>query len=570
MIRSGKRLTNPKSVQQKMIILLVTIFIPFSLMLFFVYKLSENKLLDKAEEINRVTVEKTAARVQDLFQRSFMATNLFINDEQFLRALEERDIYDFDKSYTYLQAVERLQYGVFLNEKYAVIIQDLHGNLYESDTSRLGLYKGQLAQKLLLGMQGANLDFFNNYLWSMVTLTDTKGVQAQFVVITRWLFSPETANKKGILAIAMPIAYIERILNESEGVFEIRDRQDKNIYESLDQKNEGVVYDSSKEKFVAIPLYPTNWSLYQWRGKDFIDKQLKWFNLVVYLSISCILLIYIGASTYVLKTIKQIFLQIRSFSKQLAINSPVLSIKIGEDRHLVELSELLSQLVRNLNTSRSNFETVFEEKRKLEMQMLQQQLNPHFLLNTLSTIRYMADRDSQHRLSSLVLSLSFLLRQQLYREEQYWTLSEEKEYLEKYSEIQRARFGENIRVHIEVGTNTSELPILKMLIQPLLENSFEHAFPGRSGGHIDIYFMRMADNLEIKVRDNGIGINNNEENPRIKSRKSIGLKNVRERIRLHYGDDAGFFVTSHPELGTELTLILPIKGGDSIADFNRR
>lgn len=567
MIRSGKRLTNPKSVQQKMIILLVTIFIPFSLMLFFVYKLSENKLLDKAEEINRVTVEKTAARVQDLFQRSFMATNLFINDEQFLRALEERDIYDFDKSYTYLQAVERLQYGVFLNEKYAVIIQDLHGNLYESDTSRLGLYKGQLAQKLLLGMQGANLDFFNNYLWSMVTLMDTKGAQAQFVVITRWLFSPETANKKGILAIAMPIAYIERILNESEGVFEIRDRQDNNIYESLDQKNEGVVYDSSKEKFVAIPLYPTNWSLYQWRGKDFIDKQLKWFNLVVYLSISCILLIYIGASTYVLKTIKQIFLQIRSFSKQLAINSPVLSIKIGEDRHLVELSELLSQLVRNLNTSRSNFETVFEEKRKLEMQMLQQQLNPHFLLNTLSTIRYMADRDSQHRLSSLVLSLSFLLRQQLYREEQYWTLSEEKEYLEKYSEIQRARFGENIRVHIEVGTNTSELPILKMLIQPLLENSFEHAFPGRSGGHIDIYFMRMADNLEIKVRDNGIGINNNGENPRIKSRKSIGLKNVRERIRLHYGNDAGFFVTSHPELGTELTLILPIKGGGLYCGF---
>jgi sensor histidine kinase YesM len=553
---SGKRFASPKSVQRRMIVLLVTIFIPLSLLLFIVYRLSEHTLLGKVEQINRVTVEQTASRVQDLFQRAFMATNLFINDKQFLHALEEKDPYDVEKTYTYLQAVERLQYAFFLNEKYAVVIRDLHGHTFESETSRLGLRKGQLTESLLPGMQGVQLDLFHSYIWSMLSLTDTKGNPSQFLVITRWLFSPETANKKGIVAIAIPIAYIEQILQNSDGYFEIRDREKHVVYINRNQTNEGKTRDAGQDKFVALPLPPTDWTLYQWRGTDFIDRQLKWFHSVIYLSITTILLIYVVASTYVFRTMRQIFYQIRSLSKQLAMNSPVLNISFQSDRHLIELSELLRQLVHNLNTSRANFEMVSEEKRKLEMQMLQQQMNPHFLLNTLNTIRFLADQASQHRLSSLVLSLSFLLRQQLYGEEEYWTLREEKEYLEKYTVIQRARFGEGFRVHIDVAPDAADVPILRMLVQPLLENCFEHAFPGKTEGNIRVRCRRQANGLEITVSDDGVGMQFSVPQGTI---SSIGLNNVRERIRLYYGEEAGFSIASGPNQGTTITLLLPVE-----------
>lgn len=291
-----------------------------------------------------------------------------------------------------------------------------------------------------------------------------------------------------------------------------------------------------------------------------IQDELRYFQLTVIATILFILVIFILSSTFVMRTVSRVFHQIRLLSKWLVNPTIDYSVSIHSDRHLTELSELLQQLVHNLNISRSNLEWAAAEKRNLEMQMLQQQMNPHFLLNTLNTIRFMAEQSNQEKIGSLVLSLSYLLKEQLYRNDRYWKLDEEREYLLKYAEIQRARFGENITVELRFSDELKERQILRMLLQPLVENGFEHAFSGRKYGRILIHAEKWEDGAKFIVSDDGLGI---AEAQTSKTRKSIGISNVRERLRLHYGEGAVMEIASSEQSGTTVSLTIPSLRGDA-------
>jgi sensor histidine kinase YesM len=193
------------------------------------------------------------------------------------------------------------------------------------------------------------------------------------------------------------------------------------------------------------------------------------------------------------------------------------------------------------------------------MQVLQQQINPHFLLNTLNTFRWMADAQRQHRLSSLLLALSHLLRQQIYHDRSHWTVEEELAYISRYIEIQRARFGESFEVSLEADPASRPKTILKMLVQPLVENCFEHAFRGRRRGVVRIAFRSdEGGGLRIAVEDDGVGFGNAA--PSRKDRASIGLDNVRNRLQLHYGEEARLATENVPGGGARVTIVISGRG----------
>ncbi|WP_256759364.1 sensor histidine kinase [Cohnella sp. WQ 127256] len=544
----------PKSVQRRIIILLVSIFIPLIIILYTAYHFSERTMVHKVAEINRIKVEQTASRVKDLFQRTFMSTNNFIYDKAFIQALQEKDSMSIEKNSTYLQAIERLQYTFFLNEKYAVVIQDNYGNMFESNPSRLGIRKGELQAGILKTIHWEGYDFFNSYQWGMLK---PEGGSEPLIVLSRWIFSPVTANKRGIVSMVIPLSNLKEILNQDNGSYAIWDDKNNLIFstEAEQPRREETTSDSK------ILLPPTPWSMMQTDSTAVIQNELRYFQLTVMATILIILVIFITTSTFVMKTISQVFNQIRLLSKRLVNPSLDLSVAVHSDQHLAELSELLQQLIHNLQISRDNLEWAATEKRNLEMQILQEQMNPHFLLNSLNTIRFLAEQSSQDKIGSLVLSLSYLLKQQLYRNEGYWTLEEEKEYLLKYIEIQRARFGENIIVKIDFSKELTPMPILRMLLQPLVENSFEHGFNGRANGCILIQADRWGSGVRFVVSDDGVGF---AASPQLTARKSIGLSNVRERLRLHYGEQSVLEITVRQPSGTIISLTIPDLKGEVV------
>lgn len=550
----SKRYQGPRSIQRRIIVLLVAIFIPLILILYTAYHYSERTMVNKVAELNRIKVEQTTSRVKDLFQRAFMSTNTFIYDKAFIQALQEEDSLSIEKNTTYLQAIERLQYTFFLNEKYAVVIQDNFGNMFESDPSRLGIRKGELQEEILKTVHWDGQDFFNSYQWRMIT---PEGAGEPLIVLSRWIFSPLTASKKGIVSMAIPLSNLMEILNNDNASYAIWDDHNNLIFANRSEQP-GQIEASTDS---AILLSPTPWRMIQTDSTAVIQKELRYFQLTVIATIFIILVMFIVISTFVMRTVSQVFHQIRLLSKRLVNPSIDLSVAVHSDRHLAELSELLQQLVHNLQISRSNLEWAATEKRNLEMQILQEQMNPHFLLNSLNTIRFLAEQSSQDKIGSLVLSLSYLLRQQLYHNEGYWTLEEEKEYLLKYVEIQQARFGENIVVTIDFAQELTSLPILRMLLQPLVENSFEHGFSGRTNGHILILAQCWDNGVRFTVSDDGIGFS---VAPASATRKSIGLSNVRERLRLHYGEESVLEITSGQPSGTIVYLYISDLKGEAV------
>ena len=550
-----KMFTGTRSIQRRLAVVLLIVSIPLILLLYFVQYVSRSTITRHIEEIDAMRIAETAGGIRDILNRIFMATNLFISDKQMIKALDIEDPLDIEKMYTYFNVIDRLQYVFFLNEKYGAAVRDRYGNVYVSELSHMDLSKSTVRRLLEEHPEDDAMTIMDNFRWSLVTLPTNKGEKQPFILLNRVLFNPDTASRKGQTILLVPFAYIETLLERQSGTFEIVDAQGDALFAT------GANHARQRQADAEYRLYPTEWTLRYWQQRELIQSRLRWFRVSTYLAIGVIIILLLVLSAFVLNEIRKVMLHIRDLSRQLIhkdLNAGT-RIRVVSDPRIVELSQTLQQLVHNLNTARKNYEAAANEKKKLEMQVLQQQINPHFLLNTLNTFRWMADKHRQHRLSSLLLALSHLLKQQMYHDRSHWTVEEELEYLSRYIEIQRARFGESIEVSLEAEAASRSKPILKMLVQPLAENCFEHAFIGRQHGVVRIHFRSVdSGGLCITVEDNGVGFGNAPSSR--KDRTSIGLDNIRNRLLLHYGQEARLLTENVPDGGARVTIEISGRG----------
>ena len=201
---------------------------------------------------------------------------------------------------------------------------------------------------------------------------------------------------------------------------------------------------------------------------------------------------------------------------------------------------------------------------RAQLQLLQAQLRPHFLFNTLNTIAasIRSDPDGAER---MLATLGDLLRATLqHRDDRALSLREELEFLEGYVNIQRARFGERLTVRMEVEPEVLETRLPCFLLQPLVENAIRHGVATRTGwGFVRLAAARRADRVEVVVEDDGPGP------PADLGRRGggLGLTNTRERLSLYYGDDFTLRVAARAEGGTAVRLSIPRNGtGDETAE----
>jgi signal transduction histidine kinase len=204
-----------------------------------------------------------------------------------------------------------------------------------------------------------------------------------------------------------------------------------------------------------------------------------------------------------------------------------------------------------------------------ELRALRAQINPHFLFNALTTIGYLIQTAPDRALETL-MRLTQLLRGVLRRSEgEFATLGEEIELIESYLDIERARFEDRLRVVIDVPSLLRQIRVPALLIQPLVENAIKHGVsPCRAGGEV-VILARLArkanrpvastiagDTLQIWVRDTGVGAS--EQELAHGRARGIGLQNIEQRIKRHYGGAATFDIRSASGVGTTVELGLPI------------
>jgi two-component system, sensor histidine kinase YesM len=242
-----------------------------------------------------------------------------------------------------------------------------------------------------------------------------------------------------------------------------------------------------------------------------------------------------------------------------------LSVTISTERkdELGELSASFDNMVVQLKNLIK--EKVDQQKKKsdMEFQVLQAQINPHFLYNTLNSIKWLAVIQNIENISEMTSAIINLLKYNISSKNILVTLGEEIESIKNYASIQKYRYGSNFNIEYEIDDNTTNLKILKFILQPLVENSIFHGFKNyKYGGEIKIRSQIINENLLIEVIDNGCGIDKEKseshDDETGKMHSGIGLNNVNERICIYFGSKFGITVKSEEGNGTCVMLTLPI------------
>lgn len=227
-----------------------------------------------------------------------------------------------------------------------------------------------------------------------------------------------------------------------------------------------------------------------------------------------------------------------------------------------KLTEQLYQATVNL------YETKLQKK-EAELKYLRSQVNPHFLYNTLESIKNLALSHRVPQIADVTESLSQLLRYNV-KGKQLVPLEQEVSIISAYLNIQNARFGKSLQIIYSILDDTKELMVMKFLLQPIIENSILHGFSG--GGNYGTLFIAshcLQNKLLITIQDDGKGMSSEElhklhtilqKNPSETSSEEnhLGLSNVHYRIQLAYGAEYGLAIDSEQNEGTRITLSLPI------------
>ena len=232
-----------------------------------------------------------------------------------------------------------------------------------------------------------------------------------------------------------------------------------------------------------------------------------------------------------------------------------------------------SQIVYTFNNMVANIQKLIKEKyemtllhKQAELTALQNQINPHFLYNTLTSIKSVIDYGDSHNASLMIESLSDIFRYCLNKGTDTVEFQQELDHIQKYLYIQKLRFGDKFHVFYDIDEDVMHLHMLRLTLQPIVENAIYHGFESiQQNGELRITAKLFQNKFYIYIYDNGVGIPKEKleeinslillENKHVPEK--LGIYNVNARIRNYFGDEYGLKILSTVDVNTTVKIILP-------------
>ncbi len=241
-----------------------------------------------------------------------------------------------------------------------------------------------------------------------------------------------------------------------------------------------------------------------------------------------------------------------------------------QTNELGELTNNFNRMTKELNTHVENLLQRQKDIKDMQIQLFQTQLNPHFLYNTLDSIKWSARIHHLDDISSMAENLAYILQNSI-RNEQFIPLKKELEIIDYYIKIQQIRFEGKFTYEEEIPDKLADCIVPKLMLQPIVENSIIHGLSEKSDGNISIYADEIGKNIHISVTDNGSGISQEiiewlHTETFIENQGHLGLYNVNKIIKLYFGMEYGLTATVEEGIGTTITIVLPIKRGGNPDD----
>ncbi|WP_419872690.1 sensor histidine kinase [Candidatus Pristimantibacillus sp. PTI5] len=408
------------------------------------------------------------------------------------------------------------------------------------------------------------------------------------IVASRALMERTSGNQYGILYFAIRESDFKRfyasftssgndvaILDRS-GMVVSSNRTDLIGKEQQDLLSYAQEIEKQKLKFKEVSVMGKNslvlseyLPVYDFYLVNFIDKQEVLSEMVDFKTVALICVAIVLAALII------VFLISRRLTKSLTLlarQMPRIAennfdnyITVTGSYEIKELGKAYNYMLDELNDYIRKLIQTQKDQRNAELSALQMQINPHFLYNTLASVKILVQQGNKEKAAATINALISLLQNTVSNISETITVAQELVNLKNYVFINHVRYGEQIAVNYFIAEDCYGYHIPKLIIQPFIENAFFHAFQERSEGHIYVLVSREENALVCEVVDDGVGMEGyDHENPAHRSISSshffsgIGIRNVHDRLRLLYGDEFGVAIVSNIGDGTRVKIKLPL------------
>lgn len=341
-----------------------------------------------------------------------------------------------------------------------------------------------------------------------------------------------------------------------------------NLMEKVDEKDRTIIETINREEYMitSAEIIKPEWTIfYLTRISDAIaELNVISRGAVIFLIIMlCLFAIF---SAYFLRNIvipiKNLILTMKIVEK----GNFDTSIEVRSADELYQLGNAFNRMVKKIQNLIDERNLKEKEKNEAEMEALQAQINPHFIANTLSTIRFMAMIAKVDNIKEMTEAFINIVTSSFNRNSRLHTIETEICVLESYIYIMQVRYGNKFVVNFQASDEIKSYYVLKMLIQPIVENAIVHGVCDLDGeGKIDVRFKKENDTLLVEVEDNGVGIEEdripnilNEDQRSKKGFTGLGINNIDQRIKLNHGDDFGMSIESVLGAYTLFKIKLPL------------
>lgn len=571
-----------KSLKNQLVIfMLVTVLIPIGLLGILSYFITTHLSKERATISGESSIQQLQNTLEFIINDVGNMSIFLIGNQEVQEYLqkEENVLYGRRDIYGFLS-------NLVLSKKYIdnVLIEPLNGNQNISTDSVIGMGKNTYEEAPL-----------GNW-WVVKNHKSTLYGPQEMITLTRPIRSTNTYELIGYLSISLNQQVIEEYLRsiESEWSSAVFLMMDESVLAEngngatehidlpklseliRDEKNGGtIMYDSPKEKSIVftkkIPV--VGWDLISVTPyKEFSSQNRYFIWLTAYaIFIAGALIIFL-----VLFFITKVFRPLSALTQSIKNSTPgdsIATIDSYADNEIGDLIGNYNELNDRISILMNEVKKKEHLKRELDLQALQNQINPHFLYNTLASIHWIALSSKAYNISKVVSSLSSFLRFSLNKGNEYCTVEQEIGHLHHYVDIQKIRYPDSFKVELSIEESIKQHWMLKLVLQPLIENSIIHGFFPQENhyGVIRVTAVKKGEQIHFSIKDNGVGMPSskveelNKQFAEDRNRegvvgKNYGIRNVNLRLLLHYGEAAQLHISSKEQEGTEIRFAITMKG----------
>ncbi|MDF2988216.1 MAG: putative signal transduction protein with a C-terminal ATPase domain [Eubacterium sp.] len=326
------------------------------------------------------------------------------------------------------------------------------------------------------------------------------------------------------------------------------------------------VVDNQNSYIYKLGLEETGWTIISSSSLSYTSSEIKTLNVVYVVFIVVTLLLFILASLFtaslITSPIKKLIKSMQGVANGVFKR---VSYNTGTDE-IGELKNNYNLMIMQINDLIIRLVDEEKQKRRFELDVLNEQIKPHFLYNTLDNIAYLALAVNNQKLYEAVNALGSFCRISLSKGSEKISLGDEITLIKNYLSLQKLRYGDMINDEYHIDQNTLNIKILKNVLQPLVENCIYHGIrPSGEPGLITTSAHLEGDHLYISVEDNGMGMEESEINSisdenLARNQSSFGLRGTIQRLKIHYGSNDIYKVESEKYAGTKIILKIPIQG----------